>query len=547
MPATLEKTTKNPSTSANHVDAVVVGAGFAGLAMLNKLRKQGLSVRVIEAGSGVGGTWYWNRYPGARVDIESIEYSYQFSEELQQEWEWTERYSPQGEVLKYLNHVADRFDLRRDIQFNTRVTSATFDEAAHRWTVTTDKGENISAAWCIMATGCLSQPNMPKFKGADSFKGAIYHTGNWPHEGVDFTGKRVGIIGTGSSAVQSIPEIAKQAKHLTVFQRTATYSVPAVNAPIDPALVRQIKADYAGFRKRNNETMVAAYARFAIGDKSALEVSAEERNRIYEDAWKVGGIMFLYASFTDVLIDKAANDTASEFIRGKIRSIVKDPETANLLSPNTVAGCKRLCADTGYYETYNRDNVKLVDVKSAPIEVLTPTGLRTANAEFEFDAIVFATGFDAMTGSLNRINIRGKADLPLKEKWEAGPRTYLGLTTVGFPNMFMISGPGSPSVLTNMVPSIEQHVNWIADCIRDLRAHGVASIEAKQQAEDAWVDHVNEVANATLFPSCNSWYLGANIPGKPRVFMPYLGFPAYVEKCNQVMAAGYEGFALNKA
>mgnify|MGYP001576446210 CR=1 FL=1 len=443
--------------------------------------------------------------------------------------------------------MADRFDLRRDIQFNTRVTSATFDETAHRWTVTTDKGESISATYCIMATGCLSQPNMPKFKGADSFKGAIYHTGNWPHEGVDFTSLRVGIIGTGSSAVQSIPEIAKQAKHLTVFQRTATYSVPAVNAPIDPELVRQIKADYAGFRKRNNETMVAAYARFAIGDKSALEVSPEERNRIYEEAWKVGGIMFLYASFTDVLIDKAANDTAAEFIRGKIRSIVKDPATAKLLSPDTVAGCKRLCADTGYYETYNRDNVKLVDVKSAPIEALTPTGLRTANAEFEFDAIVFATGFDAMTGSLNRIDIRGKASLPLKEKWEAGPRTYLGLTTVGFPNMFMISGPGSPSVLTNMVPSIEQHVNWIADCIRDLRVQGVASIEAQQQAEDAWVEHVNEVANATLFPSCNSWYLGANIPGKPRVFMPYLGFPAYVEKCNQVMAAGYEGFALNKS
>ena len=543
MSATLEKS-ENKSASESY-DAIIVGAGFGGLAMLNRLREQGLSVRVLEAGDGVGGTWYWNRYPGARCDVESMEYSYQFDEALQQEWEWPERYAPQPVILKYLNHVADRFDMRRDIQFNTRVRGAVFDEASSRWTVTTDDGVKMTAAYCVMATGCLSAPNTPAFKGSDSFKGKIYHTGQWPHEGVDFTGKRVGIIGTGSSAIQSIPIIAEQAAHLTVFQRTPNYSVPAANRPMDQNLQREIKADYAGFRARENLEQIAFGSRFQTSDVSVLDLSEAERNAVYEKYWEIGGLLFLYAS-TDLLLDKAANDTAAEFIRGKIRGIVKDKATAELLCPDTVVGCKRLCADSGYFETYNRPNVKLVDVKSAPIEELTPRGLRTRNAEYELDCIVFATGFDAMTGSLLRMDIRGRNGLTLQQKWSEGPRTYLGLTVAGFPNMFIISGPGSPSVLTNMVPSIEQHVNWISDTIRDLGERQLSCIEPVAEAENAWVDHVNEVAGSTLFPSCNSWYLGANIPGKPRVFMPYLGFPAYVDKCNQVRAAGYEGFALSK-
>ncbi len=543
MSATLEKSPNKPSVAS--YDAIVVGAGFGGLAMLNRLRKQGLSVRVLEAGTGVGGTWYWNRYPGARCDVESMEYSFQFDEALQQEWEWPERYSPQPVILKYLNHVADRFDMRKDIQFNARVKSAVFDEGTNRWTVTTEDGATMTATYCVMATGCLSAPNTPAFKGADSFKGQIYHTGKWPHEGVDFTGKRVGVIGTGSSAIQSIPIIAGQAKHLTVFQRTPNYSVPAGNRPMDQKLQKEIKADYAAFRQRENQQQTAFGSRFESSNVDILKISKAERDALYEKYWQIGGLLFLYAS-SDLLLNKDANETAAEFIREKIRSIVKDPATAKLLCPDTVVGCKRLCADSGYFETFNRPNVKLVDVKSAPIEELTAKGLRTRNAEFELDCIVFATGFDAMTGSLLRMDIRGRKGLTLQQKWAEGPRTYLGLTTVGFPNMFIISGPGSPSVLTNMVPSIEQHVNWIGDTISDLRQRQLNCIEPVVEAENAWVDHVNEVADHTLFPTCNSWYLGANIPGKPRVFMPYLGFPAYVAKCNQVRADGYDGFALSK-
>ncbi|MSP43845.1 MAG: NAD(P)/FAD-dependent oxidoreductase [Alphaproteobacteria bacterium] len=548
MSATQEKSVSSNTSAgpAESYDAIIVGAGFGGLAMLNRLRAQGLSVRVLEAGDGVGGTWYWNRYPGARCDVESMEYSYQFDESLQQEWSWPERYSGQAVILKYLNHVADRFDMRKDIQFNTRVSGAVFDEAAQRWTITAESGARMTAKYCVMATGCLSAPNTPDFNGSDSFKGDIYHTGKWPHQGVDFTGKRVGIIGTGSSAIQSIPIIAEQAAHLTVFQRTPNYSVPAANRPIDREMEREIKADYAGFRERENREQIAFGSRFQASDVSILDLSPGERTKVYEKYWQIGGLLFLYAS-TDMLINKEANETAAEFIRGKIRSIVKDKATAELLCPDTVVGCKRLCADTGYFETYNRPNVKLVDVELAPIEELTPRGLRTGGKEYELDCIVFATGFDAMTGSLLRMDIKGRKGLSLQQKWSEGPRTYLGLTVVGFPNMFIISGPGSPSVLTNMVPSIEQHVNWISDTIRDLRERQLSCIEPVVEAENAWVEHVNEVGASTLFPTCNSWYLGANIPGKPRVFMPYLGFPAYVEKCNQVRANGYEGFALSKA
>ena len=521
-------------------DAVVVGAGFAGLYALHRLRGLGLSVRAYEAGSGIGGTWFWNRYPGARCDIESLEYSYQFSEALQQEWEWSERYATQPEILRYLEHVADRFDLRRDVELSTRVRAAHFDEASSRWAIETERG-SASARFAILATGCLSSANTPRFPGIERFRGATYHTGRWPHEGVDFTGQRVGVIGTGSSAIQSIPLIAEQAAQLTVFQRTPTYSIPAHNRPLDPAEVERVKADYAGFRKRNSQQTFGA--NFPMSPHAALQVDAAEREREYEARWQHGGLGFM-TSFNDLILDKNANDTAAEFVRGKIREIVRDPAVARTLSPEQVLGCKRLCVDTDYYATFNRPHVTLVDVAEAPIEEILERGLRTARASYELDSIVFATGFDAMTGAALAIDIRGARGGTLREKWAGGPRTYLGLLTAGFPNLFLVTGPGSPSVLSNMVPAIEQHVDWIADCVEWLRARGLARIDATRAAEDAWVAHTNDVANLTLYPTCNSWYLGANVPGKPRVFMPYLGFPPYVERCNEVAARGYEGFAL---
>jgi cation diffusion facilitator CzcD-associated flavoprotein CzcO len=526
--------------SPRDFDAVVVGAGFAGLYMLHRLRGLGLAVRVFEAGSGVGGTWFWNRYPGARCDIESLEYSYQFSKELQDDWEWSERFATQPEILRYLEHVAERFDLRRDIELQTRVLSAHFDDATGRWTLETER-RSVSARFCIMATGCLSSTNLPRLPGIDRFAGATYHTGRWPHEGVDFTGKRVGVIGTGSSAIQSIPLIAEQAAHLFVFQRTPNYSIPAHNGPLDPEHARRVKADYAGFRRQNAERPFGA--NFPVSERSALQVDAEERVREYEARWQLGGLGFITA-FNDLAFDRTANETAAEFVRGKIRAIVRDPAVAEALSPRQVLGCKRLCVDTSYYATFNRTNVSLVDISEAPIEEILPTGLRTTRAAYELDCIVFATGFDAMTGAVLAIDVRGKGGRTLREKWAEGPRTYLGLGTAGFPNLFLITGPGSPSVLSNMVPSIEQHVDWIADCIVYLRGQGLGRIEATRAAEDAWVAHVNEIAGLTLYPTCNSWYLGANVPGKPRVFMPYLGFPPYVEKCKEVAAKGYEGFAL---
>jgi len=522
------------STAATELDAVIVGAGFSGLYGLHKLRGLGLRARVFEAGTGLGGTWFWNRYPGARCDVESMEYSFKFDEALQQEWVWSERYSTQPEILSYLNHVADRFDLHRDIALETRVTEAHFDERTARWNVRTDCGDRVSAKFCIMATGCLSSTNTPRFPGLDAFAGRVFHTGQWPQEPVEFTGRRVGIIGTGSSAIQAIPIIAGQARHLFVFQRTPNYSVPAQNEPLDLEMQARIKAKYGELRRLGSQMPFGFDVKF--NEKSALGVSDEQR-------WLHGGLPFLGA-YADLLFSKEANETAAEFLRLKIREIVRDPEIVALLSPQDVVGCKRLCSDTGYFETFNRSNVTLVDVKSALIEAITPTGLRTAKQEYAFEDLILATGFDAMTGSLLRIDIRGVGDATLAERWAEGPCTYLGLSTVGFPNLFMITGPGSPSVLSNMVGSIEQHVEWIADCIAHLRAHGLSRIEATPEAQRDWVAHVNEVADSTLYPRCNSWYLGANVPGKPRVFMPYLGFPQYVEKCNQVAAAGYEGFRL---
>ncbi len=524
-------------------DAVIVGAGLSGLYMLHRLRGLGLSARVYEAGSGVGGTWYWNRYPGARCDIESMDYSYSFSDELQQEWRWTERYAGQPEILRYINHVADRFDLRRDIQFETRVTAAAFDEATHRWAIQTDGGDRMSAQFCIMASGCLSTAQVPTFKGLETFAGKWYHTGNWPHEGVDLTGQRVGVIGTGASGIQAIPVIARQAAHLFVFQRTPNFTIPAWNAPLDPDAERRLKANYAEHRRKNRESRAGFVV--PVNDTPALEATPDERQRAYEARWNRGGFGFTSA-FADLSTNKEANETAAEFVRAKIRATVRDPAVAEALSPRDhPIGTKRLPLDTDYYATYNRDNVTLVDVRKDPIETITPDGLRTRAAAYALDSIVFATGFDAMTGTLLNIDIRGRAGYTLKQKWAEGPRTYLGIAIAGFPNLFIITGPGSPSVLSNMIVSIEQHVDWIADCVAYLRAHDRKGIEATIEAEDAWVMHVNEVGNTTLYPLANSWYVGANIPGKPRIFMPYVGgVGAYRKQCDDVAAKGYEGFTL---
>jgi cyclohexanone monooxygenase len=526
------------------LDAVIVGAGFAGLYTLHRLRGLGLSARIYEAGGGLGGTWYWNRYPGARCDVESMDYSYSFSEELQQEWHWTERYASQPEILKYIDHVADRFDLRRDIQLDTRVTEAIFDDAAGSWTVRTDRGDAVSAQFCIMATGCLSTPQVPPpFPGLETFAGKWYHTGRWPHEKIDFTGQRVAVIGTGSSAIQSIPKIAEQAQHLYVFQRTPNFSIPAHNRPLDPGYEHRVKAEYPEFRRRARHSRIGFIV--PVNDRPALSLPAEEREREYESRWQRGGLGFGF-SFNDLLVDEQANETAAEFFRDKIRGIVKDPQVAEMLAPRSYPiGTKRLCADTNYYQTFNRDNVSLIDVRRTPVETVTARGLRTSDREYALDAIVFAIGFDAMTGTLLGIDIRGRGGATLREKWADGPRTYLGLAVAGFPNLFTITGPGSPSVLSNMMVSIEQHVDWIADCVAYLRDQGRQTIEATEEAQEAWVAHVGEMGHATLYPKANSWYMGANIPGKPRIFMPYIGgVGVYRQKCDAVTANGYEGFAL---
>lgn len=533
----------NQQSSASF-DAVIVGAGFAGLYMLHRLRGLGFTARVIEAGDGVGGTWYWNRYPGARCDVESLDYQYSFSDDLQREWDWTERYATQPEILKYVNHVADRFDLRGDIQLETRVTAATFDEATSRWAVETDRGDRYSARFCIMATGCLSAARVPDYKGLDSFEGDWYHTGQWPHEGVDFTGQRVGMIGTGSSGIQSIPHIAEQASQLYVFQRTPNFSLPAYNEKLQPERVAEYKANFAEIKQKARES--AAGLNVNPREESVLAVSDEECCEQFEIRWEQGGFHLL-ESYIDLMVTKDANEKVADFVRSKIREAVKDPDMAEALCPHDhPLGTKRICIDTNYYETFNRDNVTLADIRNSPIEEITPNGLRTQAAEYELDSIVFATGFDAMTGALLAIDIRGRGGESLRDKWAAGPRTYLGLTVAGFPNLFTITGPGSPSVLSNMIISIEQHVDWIADCVSHLSERELATIEASVEAEDAWVEHVNAVADLTLYPQANSWYLGANIPGKPRVFMPYVGgVGAYAQKCREVVANGYEGFTLS--
>ena len=537
---------KDLTALKNNVDVVVVGAGFAGLYMLFRLRGMGLRVQVIEAGSDVGGTWFWNRYPGARCDVESMEYSYSFSEELQQEWNWTERYATQPEILKYINHVADRFDLRRDVQFNTRVRSAVFDETSSQWAVTTENCEVVNAQFCVLATGCLSAAKPPEIKGRDLFQGASYHTGLWPHEPVDFTGKTVGVIGTGSSGVQTIPELAKQAAHLFVFQRTPTFSLPAGNRPLKDAEVQEIKQNYVDLRNRARASPTGM-ASDPLPTQSALKVTPQEREVAYEFRWQAGGTAYT-RTYKDIMLVAESNETAADFARRKIQSRVSDPVLAEKLTPRDIhIGTKRLCLDTQYFETFNRDNVSLVDIRSTPIQEINGVGVKTNDAEYKLDALIFATGFDAMTGAILNIDIRTSSGLSMEEKWRAGPITYLGLMTAGFPNLFMVTGPGSPSVLSNVVVSIEQHVEWISDCIQHLTSNSYEQIEATQAAENNWVAHVNQLANTTLFLNANSWYLGANVPGKPRVFMPYVGgVGRYREECTAVANNGYTGFDIKK-
>ena len=548
--------------NSSHYDVVIVGAGFAGLYMLHRLRSAGFKTRVFEQASDVGGTWYWNRYPGARCDVESMQYAYSFSPELEQEWEWTERYATQPEILRYVNHVADRFDLRHDIQFNTRVATAIFNETGSRWMIDTNNGEHISATYCVMATGCLSSTNTPNFEGVESFSGSLYHTGEWPHQEIDYSGQRVGIIGTGSSAIQSIPLIAEQAKHLYVFQRTPHYTVPARNQPLqsDPKTqhpgrkaygydedmtVEEIKADYLGLRQRALESFAALA--FTPNRQSALEMTEMERQREFEKRWEQGGLTF-QGVFSDFAISREANEFAAEFVRRKIQQTVKDSVVAKALVPTYTIGCKRLAVDTGYYETYNRPNVTLVDVSKCPIERITSAGVYALGREYPLNSLIMATGFDAMTGTLLKIDVQGRGGIRLREKWAEGPRTYLGLCLAGFPNLFTVTGPGSPSVLTNMLLSIEQHVDWIVDCIEYLRDKNITEIEPTLEAENEWVTHNNEVASDHIRNSCSSWYVGGNIDGKPRVFMPYVGgFPNYVEKCRDIASKGYEGFVLGKS
>lgn len=526
-------------------DVVVVGAGFAGLYALHKLRAQGLQVRVLEAAPELGGTWYYNRYPGARCDVESVDYCYSFSEELQQEWDWTEKYATQPEILRYLNWVADKLDLRRDIELNTRVSSAVFDEGALHWTLTTDTGQRLTARYVLMATGPLSDAMTPQFPGLDTFAGEIYHTAHWPHEPVDFTGKRVAVIGTGSSGIQSIPLIAEQAAQLTVFQRTPNFSVPAGNKPLSPQELDEIKSGYA--ERRRLSWRSGGGSPHITATKPAMQFSAEERRAAFEKRWQLGGVLYS-KTFPDQTTDAAANEAAREFYEEKVRAVIEDPAVADLLIPTDhPIGTKRICTDSNYFQTFNQPNVTLVSVRATPIESVDSSGINTTDQHYDLDMIVLATGFDALTGALAKIDIVGRDGATLRDRWAHGPRSYLGLGIDGFPNLFVISGPGAPAVLANMVLHAEAQVNWIADAIEYLDARGYAAIEAAAEAVDSWGAECARLAEATLFTKANSWYMGANVPGKPRGFMLFIGgFATYNQICAEVAEAGYKGFELVK-
>lgn len=538
-----------PDGDALDVDVVVVGAGMAGLYALYHLRELGFSVVVLEAGGGVGGTWYWNRYPGARCDVPSLEYSYGFSEELQQEWEWSEVFPAQEELERYFNHVADRFDLRRDIRLNTRVAAATFDEGQSRWSVETEHGDRITARFCVMATGPLSMPNVPDVPGRDAFRGRVLQTSRWPQgeDTVDLTDARIGLIGTGSSGVQTTPELAAIAGRLYVFQRTPTFTWPSRNGPLDPEAQDAWKRDCVAMRRQQREVYAGVTGSTGAiilqvpGEQAILAATPEERLAMLEERGFDAS-----RAWSDVATNPEANEIACELYREMVRRTVKDPELAEALSPRGFPiGCKRPVIGSSYFETFNRDNVTLVDLRQGGIERITETGIQTTQGHYDLDVIVFATGFDALTGALARIDIRGRGGLALRDAWADGPRTYLGLQMAGFPNLFTVTGAGSPSVLVNMVVASEQHVEWIGACLASLRDHGYTTIEPTHDAQEAWVEHVNQTAQGTMFtaPTCNSWYLGANIPGKPRVFLPYVaGLPAYIERVDGIASRDYEGF-----
>ncbi len=526
------------------LDVIVVGAGFAGMYALHRLRTAGFRVRVFEAGGDVGGTWYWNRYPGARVDVESMQYSYSFSSDLEQRWHWSERYAAQPELLDYIRHVADRFNLRPDIEFDTRVVAARFDERRRCWHVTTQRNESVSARFLVTAAGCLSAVNVPDIDGGDSFEGASYHTASWPADQVELAGKRVGVIGTGSTGVQVITAVAPLAARLHVFQRTPQFSVPARNTPMPPDYEAGWKREYAHHRSVQRQSRIGL-SEPGVTPRSAFELPAEQRTAILEAAWRRGGAGVL-REFSDTMTDEAANVIVADFVRGKIGAAVRDPAVRERLTPlDYPIGAKRICLDSGFYETFNLPHVRVVDLRSEPLVQITGRGIRTSRDDYDLDVLIFATGFDAVTGPLLRMDITGCGGYSLREAWAHGPRAYLGLAISGFPNMFTITGPGSPSVLSNMIVSIEQHVDWIADLLTFMRRHNVATAEARPAAEQAWGRHVADAAAQTLFPRANSWYLGANIPGKPATFMAYVGgVGPYRELCDGVARRGYEGFAL---
>ncbi|TMM51735.1 flavin-containing monooxygenase [Sulfitobacter sabulilitoris] len=527
-------------------DAIIVGAGFAGLRALYRLREMGKSVRVLEASGGIGGVWYHNGYPGARCDVESYDYSYSFSPELEKEWRWSERYATQPEILRYINHVADRFDLRKDIDLNTRMDRATYDEDTARWTIETGKGETISAQYLIMCVGQLSTTKAPEFPGQDDFAGEIIHSGVWPDREVTFEGKRVGIIGTGSSGMQMTPVVARAADHLTVFQRTANFSVPAANAPVSDEEDRKVKANYAERRQQalNSPTGLG----FKPNRQSALDVDDAEREKVYEAAYHRLGFGFALA-YHDILLSKPANDTAAEFLRRKIGALIDDPETRDKLVPKDHAfAARRPSVDSGYFQAFNRDNVELADIRAHPIVEFTPEGLRTEDKLHKLDMVIFATGFDAFTGSLLKPEIKGRGGMQLREKWAAGPVTQLGIGVADFPNLLIVVGPGSPSLLSNVMVSIEEQIDWMSDLVAHADAQGIVEIEAERAAEQAWVAHVNERAQETLYMTAASYYNGAEVAGKPRVFMPYSGgIRNYRRILQQCADDGYSGFALRRA
>ena len=533
-PGVMEKQTEQ-------FDAIVIGAGFGGLYALHHLRDEmGLKVRAFDGAGGVGGTWWYNRYPGARVDAPSSPfYAYTFSKALVNEWEWTETQSSQGTVLSYLEHFAVRFDLKKDIQFETWITDARWDDTSQQWTIETDGGEKASAQFLICAVGALFVANIPQYRGIHDFSGELYHTGRWPHEPVSFEGKRVGVIGTGSSGIQSIPEIAKEADHVTVFQRTPQYSLPARNRPLPAQDLARYRDDWDAFR---DSMFRRGGWPFEVMRRDAADYTGEERQAIYEALWDEGGLHLAINSFITVLMDEAVNEEVSEFVRGKIREVVKDPETARKLLPDYYFATKRLILDNGYFETYNRENVSLVDLREDPIESFTPASVRTRNGEHALDMLVLATGFDAVTGSMLKLNPKGREGLSLEQKWESRFETYLGTTIAGFPNLFMIHGPTSPGVLYTMPLGGERTTQWIAGCIRHLRENDLGAMEATDEAAEIWDNEINALASKTLYPRTNSWYVGANIPGKPRQFLAHIRGSRFFERLSEIADDGYEGF-----